>query len=109
MIIIDMIFNLLFIGLSVYVARLWHIENKLKKEEIKALNKTFDKLEELDKEIKVDNIIKRLEEEMYVDEKGNNVLQGGTIDYEQKYKYEIGCNYGLTKAIKIVKAGVIDE
>ena len=57
----------------------------------------------------VDKIIKRLEEEMYVDKNGNNVLQGGTIEYEKKYKYEIGCNYGLTKAIKIVKRGVIDE
>ena len=61
----------------------------------------------LEKQAKVDNIIKRLEEEMYVDKNGNNVLQGGTIDYEQRYKYEIGCNYGLTKAIKIVKDGGI--
>ena len=53
----------------------------------------------------IDKVVQQLEEEMFIDKNGNNVLQGGTIDYEQRYKYEIGCNYGLTKAIKIVKDG----
>ncbi len=40
---------------------------------------------------------------MYVDEQGNDVLNGGTNEYEQKWKYEIGVNYGLHKAISIIK------
>lgn len=39
---------------------------------------------------------------MNIDEKGNNVLNGGTEEY-QKWKYEIGENYGLNKAIRIIK------
>ena len=49
------------------------------------------------------NIISELKDEMYIDEQGNNVLNGGTEEYEQKWKYEIGVNYGLTKAIRIFK------
>ena len=51
----------------------------------------------------IGEIISELKGEMNIDEKGNNVLNGGTEEYEQKWKYEIGENYGLNKAIKIIK------
>ena len=51
-----------------------------------------------------DNIIKDILGEMYIDENGNNVLNGGTEEYETKWKYEIGHNRGLQKAIKILKS-----
>lgn len=51
----------------------------------------------------INMIISDLLGEMNIDEKGNNVLIGGTEEYENKWKYEIGENYGLQKAIKIIK------
>ena len=51
----------------------------------------------------IGEIISELKGEMNIDEKGNNVLNGGSEEYEQKWKYEIGENYGLNKAIKIIK------
>lgn len=51
----------------------------------------------------IESIIKIILGEMYIDEHGNNVLNGGTEEYEKKWKYEIGCNYGLTKCIRILK------
>lgn len=51
----------------------------------------------------IGKIISELKGEMNIDEKGNNVLNGGTEEYEQKWKYEIGENYGLNKAIRIIK------
>lgn len=53
---------------------------------------------------KINNIIQDILGEMYIDEQGNNVLNGGTNEYETKWKYEIGCNYGLQKAINILKS-----
>lgn len=49
------------------------------------------------------DVIKEILGEMYIDECGNNVLNGGTEEYERKWKYEIGCNYGLQKSIRILK------
>ena len=49
------------------------------------------------------DVIKEILGEMNIDENGNNVLNGGTIEYENKWKYEIGENYGLQTAIKILK------
>lgn len=51
----------------------------------------------------IGEIISELKGEMNIDEQGNNVLNGGTEEYEQKWKYEIGENYGLNKAIRIIK------
>lgn len=51
----------------------------------------------------INMIISDLLGEMNIDEKGNNVLIGGTEEYENKWKYEIGENYGLQKAIRIIK------
>ena len=51
----------------------------------------------------VNMIISDLLGEMNLDENGNNVLIGGTENYENKWKYEIGENYGLQKAIRIIK------
>lgn len=48
----------------------------------------------------VNEIIQR----MYIDTEGNNVLNGGSQAYEEKYKYEIGVNYGLKKSIMILQA-----
>ncbi len=55
------------------------------------------------------SVIKEILGEMYIDECGNNVLNGGTEDYERKWKYEIGCNYGLQKSIKIMKSHISDN
>lgn len=52
---------------------------------------------------KVSMIISDLLGEMNLDEKGNNVMIGGTENYENKWKYEMGENYGLHKAIRIIK------
>ena len=49
------------------------------------------------------DVIKEILGEMNIDENGNNVLNGGTIEYENKGKYEIGENYGLQTAIRILK------
>ena len=51
----------------------------------------------------VNMIISDLLGEMNIDENGNNVMIGGTENYENKWKYEIGENYGLQKAIRIIK------
>ena len=51
----------------------------------------------------IGEIISELKGEMNIDEKGNNVLNSGTEEYEQKWKYEIGENYGLNKAIRTIK------
>lgn len=51
----------------------------------------------------IGEIISEIKGEMNIDEKGNNVLNGGTEEYEQKWKYEIGENYGLNKAISIIR------
>lgn len=51
----------------------------------------------------INMIISDLLGEMNIDENGNNVLIGGTEEYENKWKYQIGENYGLQKAIKIIK------
>ena len=48
--IIDLIFDLLFIGLSVYIARLWYIDNKIKDEQTKLLQESFRQLEEMEKD-----------------------------------------------------------
>ena len=53
--------------------------------------------------IHIEEIISELKGEMNIDEKGNNVLNGGTEEYEQKWRYEIGENYGLNKAIRIIR------
>ena len=53
---------------------------------------------------KINNIIQDILGEMYIDEQGNNVLNGDTNEYETKWKYKIGCNYGLQKAINILKS-----
>lgn len=53
-------------------------------------------------------VIKQILGEMYIDESGNNVLDGGTEEYEKKWKYQIGHNYGLQKAIRIIKRGIED-
>ncbi len=50
-----------------------------------------------------DMVIKEILGEMYIDESGNNVLEGGDEEYERKWKYQIGHNYGLQKAIRIIK------
>lgn len=57
----------------------------------------------------INNIISELSGEMNIDEKGNNVLLGGTEDYENKWKYQIGENYGLQKAIKIIRRHCFEE
>lgn len=51
-------------------------------------------------------VIKEILGEMYIDEFGNNVLDGGTEEYERKWKYQIGHNYGLQKAIRIIKKNI---
>lgn len=51
-------------------------------------------------------VIKQILREMYIDESGNNVLDGGTEEYERKWKYQIGHNYGLQKAIRIIKRNI---
>ncbi len=51
-------------------------------------------------------VIKEILGEMYIDESGNNVLDGGTEEYERKWKYQIGHNYGLQKAIRIIKRNI---
>ena len=51
----------------------------------------------------INMIISDLLGEMNIDEKDNNVLVGGTEEYENKWEYEIGENHGLQKAIKIIK------
>lgn len=51
-------------------------------------------------------VIKEILGEMYIDESGNNVLDGGTEEYERKWKYQIGHNYGLQKAIRIIKSNI---
>lgn len=51
-------------------------------------------------------VIKQILGEMYIDEFGNNVLDGGTEEYEKKWKYQIGHNYGLQKAIRIIKRNI---
>ena len=53
--------------------------------------------------------IRELMQSMYIDNEGNNVLNGGSEDYEKGYKYEIGVNYGLKKAINILKQRFPDE
>ena len=53
----------------------------------------------------VNEIIQR----MYIDSEGHNVLKGGTDAYEEKYKYEIGMNYGLKISIMILQALIPDE
>lgn len=53
-----------------------------------------------------DNVIKEILSEMYIDEQGNNVLNGGTEEYETKWKYEIGHNDGLQTAIRILKSNI---
>lgn len=50
MIIIDIILDLLFIGLSVHIARLWYIDNKIKEEQTKLLQESFRQLEEMEKD-----------------------------------------------------------
>ena len=60
--------------------------------------------ERLEKSINRFNpVIKDILGDMYIDENGNNVLDGGTEEYETKWKYEIGYNSGLKKAIKIIQ------
>lgn len=63
--------------------------------------------EELNKTLKeaVNEIIQR----MYIDTEGHNVLNGGSQGYEEKYKYEIGVNYGLKKSIMFLQALFPDE
>ena len=51
-------------------------------------------------------VIKEILGEMYIDESGNNVLDGGTEEYERKWKYQIGHNYGLQKTIRIIKRNI---
>lgn len=53
-----------------------------------------------------ESAIKDILGEMYIDEEGNNVLNGGTEEYETKWRYEIGYNYGLQKAIRILKSHI---
>lgn len=57
----------------------------------------------------INSIIYELSGEMNIDEKGNDVLLGGSEDYENKWKYQIGENYGLQKAIKIIKKHCFEE
>ncbi len=52
------------------------------------------------------HVIKDILGEMYIDEQGNNVLQGGNEEYKNKWKYEIGYNQGLQNAIKILKSNI---
>ena len=49
------------------------------------------------------SVVRELMQSMYIDTEGNNVLNGGTEEYEAKYKYEIGVNHGMEKAIKFIK------
>ncbi len=51
-------------------------------------------------------VIKEILGEMYIDEAGNNVLDGGDKEYERKWKYQIGHNYGLQKAVRIIKRNI---
>lgn len=51
----------------------------------------------------INMVISDLLGEMNIDENGNNVSIGGTEEYENKWKYQIGENYGLQKAIRIIK------
>ena len=65
-----------------------------------------EKGQKIKREEYYDDVIKEILGQMYIDEAGNNVLNGGTEEYERKWKYEIGHNYGLQKTIRILKAHI---
>lgn len=51
----------------------------------------------------ISDIIREISNEMYIDERGDNVLNGDTEGYKKKWRFEIGFNSGLQKAIDILK------
>lgn len=52
----------------------------------------------------IGDIIREIYNEMYIDEHGNNVLNGKTEGYKKKWRFEIGFNSGLQKTIDILKS-----
>ena len=55
------------------------------------------------------SIVRELMQSMYTDADGYNVLNGGSEEYEEKYRYEIGVNYGLKKALMKIKEAFPNE
>lgn len=45
----------------------------------------------------ITDIIREITNEMYIDERGDNVLNGDTEGYIKKWRFEIGFNSGLQK------------
>ena len=54
-------------------------------------------------------VVREIMQSMYIDSEGYNVLNGGSEAYEEKYKYEIGVNHGLEKALRKIKEEFSNE